>query len=131
MDYRIFIVKAQENIAAAECEYNHGRYNASANRAYYAMFHIAVAALLYHSVVPPGLRWGHSWVQAAFNEQLIKRKKVYPSKLASSLIAVMSLREVADYKDAMVSQKRAYRALQKAKEFTANVLAKLEEGDER
>jgi len=122
MDYQVFASKAKENIAAAECEYNHGRYNASANRAYYAMFHTAIAALLYYNVLPPGSRWEHSWVQAAFNEQLIKRRKLYPSKLAPDLVAVMSTRDIADYKDAMVSQKRAYRALRKAKRFFNTVI---------
>ena len=125
MDYRSFASKAEENIAAAECEYHHGRYNASANRAYYAMFHAAIAALLYRGINPPGPRWEHSWVQAAFSEQLIKRRKVYPLKLASDLLAVMSVRDVADYKDAMVSQKRAYRALRRAKQFLETVLVRL------
>ena len=129
MEYRIFLAKAQENIAAAECEYDHGRYNASANRAYYAMFHIAIAALLYYGFRPPGPRLEHKWVLASFNEKLVKRRKVYPRKYTSVLYAARSLREMADYENAMVSRRAAKRSLKEAKEFIEIVKGKLEVED--
>ena len=33
-----FLAKAEENLAAAESELAHGRYNSCANRSYYACF---------------------------------------------------------------------------------------------
>ncbi|HDN80440.1 MAG: hypothetical protein DRI61_09530 [Chloroflexi bacterium] len=127
MDYRIFTRKAEENIAAAECEYNYGRYNASANRAYYAMFHIAVAALSYHQILPPRREWEHGWVQATFNERLIRRKKVYPAKLLPDLMVAMTIRETADYRETMVSKKVCRRLLRRAQDFVRIVKEKLEE----
>ena len=131
MEYRIFLAKAQENIAAAECEYDHGRYNASANRAYYAMFHIAIAALLYYGFHPPGSRLEHKWVQASFNRLLIKRRKLYPAKLASSLMVALALRNIADYEDKMLSKRKASEALRTALEFIQRVSEKVEVGDDK
>jgi len=124
MDHRVFVDKAEENLAAAECEYSHGRYNACANRAYYAMFHIAIAALLTFDVSPPGPRLDHGWVQATFNERLIKRKKVYSARLAPDLLTVMAIRDTADYEDTMISRKVASRALRRSREFVEAVAAK-------
>lgn len=126
MDYRIFAAKARENVAAAGDEFDAGRYNACANRAYYAMFHAALAALLAHDV-KPSTRPGHDWVQANFNERLIKRRKVYPSRLAPQLLAAMDIRHTADYRDQMVSRKMAGRMLRMTQQFVETVLAGLEE----
>ncbi len=127
-DYRIFWAKARENLAAAECEFGQGRHNACANRAYYAMFHAAVAALLAFGVQPPGARLDHGWVQAAFNERLIKRRKVYPASLAPELLKVMAVRDTADYRDEMISRKVANRVLRRARNFVETISEKLEEG---
>ena len=40
-----FLTKAKENIRAAEVLFEHQLYNAAVNRAYYAAFHAAIAAL--------------------------------------------------------------------------------------
>lgn len=45
MDYLIYKEKAIENIEAAQICFEMAKYNASVNRAYYAMFHIAIAIL--------------------------------------------------------------------------------------
>ena len=129
MDYRSFALKAEENIAAAECEYHHRRYNASANRAYYAMFHAAIAALLYFGILPPKGQWGHGWVQATFNKQLIRRKKVYPAKLLPDLMVAMTIRETADYRETMISEKECRRLLRRAQNFVSLVKEKLEDDD--
>jgi uncharacterized protein (UPF0332 family) len=43
-DIEAYLVKSAESLAGAESEYANGRFNNSANRAYYACFHAAVAA---------------------------------------------------------------------------------------
>lgn len=40
-----FLAKARENLQAAEVLFENHLYNVSANRAYYATFHAAIAAL--------------------------------------------------------------------------------------
>jgi uncharacterized protein (UPF0332 family) len=71
-DERIaFVTKATENIASARSEYINGRSNACANRAYDAIFHAAISALLTARLPAPTGHWGHGSVQAPFAGQLI------------------------------------------------------------
>ena len=46
MENSVFREKALENISAAELFFDSGKYNASANRAYYAAFQSAIWILL-------------------------------------------------------------------------------------
>ncbi len=110
--------KALENIDSAASELTNRRYNASANRAYYAVFHAAIVALLRAGIKPPGAQWGHGFVQAQFSGQLVMRRKVYPATLRDTLPRLEELRERADYGLTHVSQIQAVRGLRRAQEFT-------------
>ena len=112
-----FWEKAVENIDSATSELINQRYNAAANRAYYATFHAAIVALLREGVRPPGSQWGHAFVQAQFAGQLVTRRKAYPSALRDTLPRLEELRERADYGLAHVSQIQAQRAVRRAQEF--------------
>jgi uncharacterized protein (UPF0332 family) len=92
-----FWAKALENIDSAGSELTNRRYNASANRAYYAVFHAAMVALLREGIKPPGAQWGHAFVQAQFAGQLVTRRKAYPAALRDTLPRLEELRERADY----------------------------------
>ncbi len=109
--------KALENIDSAGSELTNRRYNASANRAYYAAFHAAIVALLREGIEPPGAQWGHAFVQARFAGQLVTRRKVYPAALRDALPRLAELRERADYALTHVSQPQAGRALRRAHTF--------------
>src|SRR4051794_13293719 len=109
-----FWEKALENIDSAASEFSNRRYNASANRAYYACFQAAIVALMRGGVRPPGSQWGHSFVQAQFAGQLVSKRKMYPSALRDTLPRLEELRERADYRTAHVSQPQALRALRRA-----------------
>jgi uncharacterized protein (UPF0332 family) len=50
-----FLTKARENLQAAEQAFSEGLYNASANRAYYAAFQAAIAALAAENVTHESL----------------------------------------------------------------------------
>ncbi len=50
-----FFTKAKENIKTAEILFEHQLYNASANRAYYAAFQAAIAALTAMDIVADGI----------------------------------------------------------------------------
>ena len=69
----VFSAKAKENLRAAEMLFTDRMYNASANRAYYATFHAAVAALSSAGIQLDRIK--HETVQAKFNGELIRRKK--------------------------------------------------------
>lgn len=120
---RIFLAKAEECLEGAESEFANRRYNNCANRCYYACFQAAVHALWNVGVRPPGRlgQWGHDFVQAQFNGQLLNRRKLYPSHLRNALRETYALREIADYKMDHVTELRAARALRKATDFVEAV----------
>ncbi len=68
-----FLDKAKDNLAVARLCYENGFYDACANRAYFATFQGAVAALTEKGIKRG--KYDHKWVQAEFAEKLIKRQK--------------------------------------------------------
>ena len=87
-----WMVKATENITAAQLCFEKRLFNASVNRAYYAMFQGAIAALIKHRFQPSGGLWKHDFVHAQFSEALIHRRKIFHSKLADTPLTVMRQR---------------------------------------
>ncbi|MDM8524798.1 HEPN domain-containing protein [Desulfococcaceae bacterium HSG8] len=114
-----FFQKAQENLKAAQILSDQKLYNASANRAYYAAFQIAVSRLVSQGV--KNEKNSHSWVQANFNGEFIQKRKIYPGRLISYLPDLLSVRNRADYKSESLSRKAASRQLTKAEEFVTTV----------
>lgn len=90
-----FLAKAERSLAGAESELASGRYDNCANRAYYACFQAAIAALIRVGVRPRGERgrWNHDFVQAAFAEQLVRRRKRYANEVHSNLLLNQSTRK--------------------------------------
>jgi len=111
----IFETKARENIRAADILFEHGMYNASANRAYYAAFHAAVSAFAKAGIQLAKL--DHDKVQAQFSGELIRRKKLYPCRLKSHLLDLQAIRNIADYRPRAVFKKMARRQLDRATEY--------------
>src|SRR3954463_6566783 len=105
----ISLAKAQESLTGSESELANGRYNNSANRAYYACYQAAVAALYRAGVRPPrgGDEWSHSFVAAQFDGVLINRRKLYPADLRNAVAQNYLVRVRADYEDASISQTQA------------------------
>jgi uncharacterized protein (UPF0332 family) len=120
---RVYLEKAEENLDAADSEFANRRYNSCASRCYYACFQAAIYALSQAGIQPPGRsgQWGHDFVQAQFNGQLINRRKLYPANLRSVLAETYSLRETADYQRDLVTEVRARRALSKTTDFVAAI----------
>lgn len=119
-----FLAKAKENVQAAEMLFESQLYNASANRAYYAAFQAALAALVAKGIATD--RRGHTTIQAQFATELIYRRKMYPSYLRSHLTNLQSVRDDADYKPKSISKTVAQRQLNKAKELVDIVAKELE-----
>ena len=112
-----FIEKARENLQAAHLLFEHGYYNASANRAYYAAFHLAIARLAHYGFVNE--KHDHSWVHAMFAAELIHKAKFYPGRIKAALLDLQIIRNRADYKAESLSRAVAARQLAKADEFAA------------
>ena len=124
---RTYLIKAVESLTSAQIDYVAARYNSCANRAYYASFQAAVAALLAAGIRPASPRgeWSHEFVQSQFNGLLIRRRKLYPSALRRVLRDTMAVREKADYTQASVSARVASRVLQAAQEFVHTIQEQL------
>lgn len=116
---RIFLEKADENLAAAESEFANRRYNSCASRCYYACFQAAIYALMRAGIQSPAQtgEWGHDFVQAQFNGQLINRRKLYSGDLRDALHQTYALRVKADYELDHVSELRVARALRTTTDF--------------
>jgi uncharacterized protein (UPF0332 family) len=117
----IYLDKAEECLAGARSELTQSRYNNCANRCYYACFQAAITALLDASIRPVGATWGHDFVQAEFNGQLINRRKLYPAELRNTLEQNYRLRESADYRRDQVGEVRATRAVRRTEEFVGTI----------
>jgi uncharacterized protein (UPF0332 family) len=120
---RPFLDKARESLLGAESELANGRYNNAANRAYYAVYQAAVAALTAAGLQRP--EWYHDQVQAAFAGELIRRRKLYPAQLRSVIYDLYDLRIVADYASSHVSHPRCQRAVRRAEEMVTSVEARV------
>ena len=113
--------KADQDMRAAELCFEQALYDVCVSRCYYAMFHIAIAALIQHGIPPRKGAWGHDYVQAQVAEQLIKRRKVLPLALARELSDAMDDRHDADYSPTPISRKVAERSLRKARSFVNTI----------
>jgi uncharacterized protein (UPF0332 family) len=114
-----FLAIAEESLAGAVSEYANGRYRNCANRAYYAVFQAAIEALLRNGIglSPRDRQWRHDAVRAQFSEQLINRRKLYPSALRDGFARAASLRVKADYTPDKVSEAEARHVLRRGQDF--------------
>jgi uncharacterized protein (UPF0332 family) len=118
------LLKAWECLAGAESELASQRYNNAANRAYYAVFHAAIAALQQAGIRPPGADWSHGFVAAQFDGQLIYRRKLYSTALRGVLRENGTLRSGADYGEEPVTRTEASRAMRRSRSFVAAIQAR-------
>lgn len=116
-----YLTKAVESLEGAASEYLARRYNNSANRSHYAGFQAAIAALQWAGVTARGGEWGHDFVPAQFEGQLIYRRKLYPPELRGVLGRLYGLRKTADYDESAVSRAEADRALRRARMFVTTI----------
>lgn len=110
-----YLRKARESLASAEADVAAGRCNSAANRAYYAAFQAAIAALIHHGA-SPSAEWKHDFVGAEFSSKLIRRRKVFGQPYARVLRDLFDLRLVADYREYGVSKRESRIAVRQAGE---------------
>ena len=118
-DADAYPAKAAESLASAEADFAAGRFNGCANRAYYACFQAAVAALARDDIRPSGRdgQWSHTFVQSRFVGQPINRRHRYPTGLREILTENRTLRQKADYEQEGVTRVQAERCLRRARGF--------------
>jgi uncharacterized protein (UPF0332 family) len=129
MDYLAFKEKARQNLTVAEWCYQQGHYDACCNRAYYAMYHAAIAALANEGVIPSHSHLDHGWVQSQFVTYFCKRHKIFPS-LRSYLTDAQTRRNQADYRPELLNRRKAKQQLDWASAFVVPVLRRIKNYDE-
>jgi uncharacterized protein (UPF0332 family) len=106
-----------ESLAGAESEFAQARLNNCANRAYYAAFQAAIAALLENDIHASGSRWPHEFVHAEFADRLVNRRYVYPSALRRTLQDLQRIRHQADYWGGTITRAQARHSVRLSREF--------------
>ena len=120
-----YLRKARESLASAQADVRGRRYNSAANRAYYAAFQAAVAALIHFRVRKADTEWQHRFVSEEFSGKLITWRKVFEERYRETLNELFAVRIIGDYRDLDVSARKAREALRDAASFVESVTAKL------
>ena len=118
-----YLAKAKESLASARADNGARRYNSAVNRAYYAAFQTAVAALIDAGIRPANDDWGHRFVMSEFSGKLIRRRKLMPRELRSTLGELFDRRVMADYSAENVSAGDAGGAVKRAGQLLGAVSA--------
>jgi len=129
MDYRAFKEKARQNLTVAEWCYQNEHYDACCNRAYYAMFHAAIAVLASEGITPTQDHINHSWVQSQFVSYFCNRNKIFP-KFRNYLSDAQIRRNKADYQPERLNQRKAKQQLNWVNEFVPSILRRLSHYDD-
>ena len=117
MNAQDLLAKAIQAAASAKVLLDTGDADGACNRAYYAMFDAARAALLASGApVEPEIAKTHNGLISAFSLHLVKTGRV-PVELGKALNKVEELRLVADYKGDPVEKEDAAWALSQAQTF--------------
>ena len=119
-----FLRKARESLASAEADLEAGRFNSATNRAYYAAFRAAVAALIEQGVRPRGASWDHKYVISQFSGKLVRRSKLLPATYRAILDPLLTARLFADYRAASIGRTTARRSVSEARRLV-NALVQL------
>jgi uncharacterized protein (UPF0332 family) len=123
-----YLRKARESVASARADLRAKRRNSAANRAYYAAFQAAVAALIHWRARTSDSKFEHRFVSGEFSNRLIKRRKVIDRRFARTLSDLFAIRLVGDYRATDVSGRQAESSVDRAEEIVAEIGAKIEAG---
>ncbi len=118
-----FYTKAIQNLKVAELCFENDCFDDCANRAYYAVFHIAVVALAQIGIT--STKNEHKWVQSNFCQELINKRKRLPSELKNDYTFLLKTRNNADYSLTIISKKIAKEALKTSKNFVTQLSFKI------
>ena len=117
------MAKAQRALASAHTLLEDRGNDGAWNRAYYAMFDAARAALIASNApVPPEVAKTHSGLISAFSLHLVKTER-FPLELGRSLNRVEDLRLVADYKGDPIDTAQVQSAIEQPEHFVSRVAA--------
>lgn len=115
---QVRLAKAKDDLATARDDLAHGHRRGAINRAYYTIFHMASAALLWHNIE----RARHSGIQSSFGEFLIKSGAI-EAEYGRIYSRARKMREKHDYDldAAWPSAEEAEQIVNDAERFVARV----------
>jgi uncharacterized protein (UPF0332 family) len=115
------MAKAKRALASAHKLLQDNDSDGACNRAYYAMFDAARAALITSKApVPPEIAKTHSGLIAAFSLHLVK-PGLFPLELGKAFNKVEDLHLVADYKGDLIGEDEAQWSVEQAKAFVEEI----------
>jgi len=118
----VYLWKALASLSGAELELANDFFNNAVNRAYYACYQAAVAALVAEGVTPDLENfWPHDVVHAQFAQLLVDTRGRYPRTLRTTLKAVFDERLKADYEPDVIGRATATEAVSRARKFVQAV----------
>ena len=118
MNARDLLEKASRAAASAKLLSQAGDADGACNRAYYAMFDAARAALLASATDETDIPRTHSGLITAFSLKLVKTGRV-PLELGKALNRAAEIRLIADYKDEPVAPEQVGWIVEQASVFVA------------
>jgi uncharacterized protein (UPF0332 family) len=121
------IARARRSAASAKLLFDAGDLSGACNRAYYAMFDAARAALLAACKEPAKSEAikTHSGLIAAFSLHLVKAGRI-PTPFGKSLRQADQIRLIADYSDQDPDRETALSSIEQANRFVEAVVNYLE-----
>ena len=111
-----YVAKAREALASAQLLLGAGQLGGAANRAYYAFFHAAQAAIAHVAGINPRTVKTHNGLHRLFELHIVKAGLIEQS-VASDFSSVESTRIVADYGDDPIQRDEVEAAIQRAGVF--------------
>lgn len=124
MTPKLYMEKAQRALSSAQLLLNDGDREGACNRAYYAMFDAAHAALLAACInFNPATTKTHSGLIGTFSEQLIKSGQL-SVEMGKQLNQVERIRLLADYTGEEVTNDNAHWAVDAAASFVGAIKRK-------
>jgi uncharacterized protein (UPF0332 family) len=122
----VYLWKALASLSGAELELANDFFNNAVNRAYYACYQAAVAALVAEGVTPELENfWPHDVVHAQFAQLLIDARGRYPGALRTTLKTIFDERLKADYEPDVIGRATAAEAVGRARQFVQAVADKV------
>ena len=119
-----YIAKASHAAQSARILLDAGEHEGACNRAYYAMFNAAHAALWWSGAhVNPGETKKHNSLIAAFGKHLVLTG-LLPSELGKTLNKAENVRILADYTGEDIPAEKAKELVEQAAQFVAAVETK-------
>ncbi len=126
MTPNMLMSKAVRAVASARLLLDAGDVDGACNRAYYAMFDAAKAALI--KLMPgidPALAKTHSGLISAFSLNLVKTGKL-PMEMGKALNRAHEIRQIADYTGDEVGIEQARSLIEQANLFVETIQARIQ-----